>query len=64
MKDVREKFSGVTEDDFEGEMDFRRTGKSVNLSGDETEREIDAMANTMYEFLYASESGFDIEGLL
>lgn len=55
MKDVREKFSGVSEDELEGEMDLRRTGKTIKF---ENERELEDMAGSMYDLLYTSDSGF------
>ncbi|ENN79515.1 uncharacterized protein LOC109534792 isoform X1 [Dendroctonus ponderosae] len=67
MRDVREKYAGVTEDDFEGgDMELRRTGrhgKAASLGTDE-ESEVDNLAASMYEFLYASDSGFDVDGIL
>jgi len=60
MKDVREKYSGVSEDDFEGDIEFRRTGRGMKLQ----ENEIDDLANSMYEFLYGSDSGFELDSLL
>lgn len=55
MKDVREKFSGVSEDELEGEMDLRRTGKASKFEND---RELEDMAAAMYDLLYTSDSGF------
>ncbi|XP_066155467.1 uncharacterized protein [Euwallacea fornicatus] len=61
MKDVREKYAGVSDDDFEGsDVELRRTGRKM----DSQEKEIDTLAASMYEFLYASDSGFDIDGIL
>lgn len=66
MKDVREKYAGVTEDDFEsGDVELRRTGRqSKDSKLDSQEKEIDDLAGSMYEFLYASDSGFDVDGIL
>lgn len=66
MKDVREKYAGVTEDDFEsGDVELRRTGRQSKASKlDSQEKEIDDLAGSMYEFLYASDSGFDVDGIL
>lgn len=62
MKDVREKYAGVTDDDFDGgDMELRRTGKASKLN---EEKEIDELAGSMYEFLYGSDSSFDIENIL
>lgn len=64
MKDVREKYAGVTEDDFEsGDVELRRTGRQGKALMSEND-EVDNMAASMYEFLYASDSGFDIDGIL
>lgn len=60
MKDVREKFSGVSEDELDGEMDLRRTGKATKL---DNEKELEDMASAMYDLLYTSDSGFDEAGL-
>lgn len=60
MKDVREKFSGVSEDELDGEMDLRRTGKATKL---DNEKELEDMASAMYDLLYTSDSGFDDAGL-
>lgn len=68
MRDVREKYAGVTEDDFEGgDMELRRTGrdgKAASLGNQDQESEVDNLAASMYEFLYASDSGFDVDGIL
>lgn len=63
MKDVREKFSGVADEELDTEMDLRRTGKATKLPPNESEKEIDDLAASMYEFLYASDSSFDAEEL-
>lgn len=60
MKDVREKFSGVSEDELDGEMDLRRTGKATKF---DNEKELEDMASAMYDLLYTSDSGFDEGGL-
>lgn len=60
MKDVREKFSGVSDDELDGEMDLRRTGKATKL---DNEKELEDMASAMYDLLYTSDSGFDDGGL-
>lgn len=59
MKDVREKFSGVNEDDFEEDVPIRRSGKDMKLNN----REIDEMAASMYEFLYGGDTSLDIESV-
>lgn len=62
MKDVREKYAGVADDDFDGgDMELRRTGKASKLAED---KEVDELASSMYEFLYGSDSSFDIENIL
>lgn len=59
MKDVREKYSGVTDDDeLDGEVEIRRQGKKMRH--DEDESDVNAMVSSMYEFLYGSESGSDL----
>lgn len=61
MKDVREKYAGVAEDDFDGgDMELRRTGKASQFAAD---KEVDELASSMYEFLYGSDSNFDIENI-
>ncbi|CAG9768984.1 unnamed protein product [Ceutorhynchus assimilis] len=65
MKDVREKYAGVADDDFEsGDVELRRTGREGKLMNSDKEKEVDDLAASMYEFLYASDSGFDIDGIL
>ncbi|KAL1513383.1 hypothetical protein ABEB36_002802 [Hypothenemus hampei] len=67
MKDVREKYAGVTDDDFDGgDVELRRTGRQGKATklGNDQEKEIDDLAASMYEFLYTSDSGFDIDGIL
>ncbi|KAG5896396.1 hypothetical protein JTB14_009601 [Gonioctena quinquepunctata] len=59
MKDVREKFNGVADDELDA--DFRRTGKAMDFSTNESEKEIDDLAASMYEFLYASDSSLDVD---
>lgn len=61
MKDVREKYSGVSDEDFDGDVEIRRQGKAAKLNKDD---EIDDLAASMYEFLYASDSNFDLESIL
>lgn len=61
MKDVREKFSGVSDDELDGEMDLRRTGKA-NKTPD-NDKELEEMASVMYEMLYTSDSSLDTEAL-
>lgn len=60
MKDVREKYSGVSEDDFDEDVPIRRSGKDMKLQ----DKEIDEMASSMYEFLYGGDSGMDLESVL
>ncbi|KAJ8960808.1 hypothetical protein NQ318_020104 [Aromia moschata] len=64
MKDVREKYAGVMEDELDGDVELRRTGKASKLPETDGEQEIEDMSESMYEFLYASDSGFDIDGFL
>lgn len=63
MKDVREKFSGVDDEELDTDMDLRRAGKAAKLPPNETEKEIDELASSIYEFMYASDSSFDAEEL-
>lgn len=58
MKDVREKFSGVADDELDGDMELRR-GKAAKLPQSGTEKEIEDLASSVYEFLYTSDSNFD-----
>lgn len=64
MKDVREKYAGVTDDDFDGEVELRRTGKAKKLPGENTDQEINDLANSMYDFLYGSEASAGIDEIL
>lgn len=59
MKDVREKYAGVTDEDLDGEMEIRRQGKAMKF--DETEHEVNELATSMYDFLYGTESGVGID---
>lgn len=62
MKDVREKYAGVTEDDFDGgDIELRRTGKAARM---EEDKDVEELAGSMYEFLYGSDSSFEIENIL
>lgn len=64
MKDVREKYAGVSDDFENGDVDLRRTGrKGKSENFDEKENHIDEFASSIYDFLYASDAGFDIDGL-
>lgn len=60
MKDVREKYSGVSDDDLDSEMDLRRTGKASKSP--DNEKELEDMASAMYDLLYTSDSGLDDDG--
>ncbi|KAJ8978177.1 hypothetical protein NQ317_009665 [Molorchus minor] len=62
MKDVREKYSEMTDDELDSDIEVRRS-KGMRMSND-SEKEIEDMSDSIYEFLYASDSGFDIDGLL
>ncbi|KAF7287190.1 uncharacterized protein LOC143194162 isoform X1 [Rhynchophorus ferrugineus] len=65
MKDVREKYAGVSDDFENGDVELRRTGRQGKAEKiDDKEKEIDDLASSMYDFLYASDSGFDIDGIL
>ncbi|XP_074027053.1 uncharacterized protein [Leptinotarsa decemlineata] len=63
MKDVRDKFSGVADDELESDMDLSRTGKAMDFPKADKEREIDDLASSMYEFLYTSDSNLDVDEL-
>ena len=61
MKDVREKFAGVADDDFDGEgVEFRRTSRAAKNSQDD----LDKMADSVYDFLYGGEQTIDIDSVL
>nr|CAH7714287.1 unnamed protein product [Callosobruchus chinensis] len=59
---MREKFSGVGEEDFESDLDLRRTGRASKFG--EADKEAEDLSNMVYEFLYASDSGVDIDAML
>lgn len=59
MKDVREKYTEVGEDDFDDEVGIRRHGKDMKLD----DKDIDDMATSMYEFLYGSEANLDLDSV-
>ncbi|CAH1984939.1 unnamed protein product [Acanthoscelides obtectus] len=61
MKDMREKFSGVGEEDFETDLDLRRTGRSRQIGED---KEVEDLSNIVYEFLYAGDGGVDLDAML
>lgn len=60
MKDVREKYAGVADDFDGGDMELRRTGKASKIEDD---KDVEELASSMYEFLYGSDSNFDIENI-
>ncbi|XP_065163473.1 LOW QUALITY PROTEIN: uncharacterized protein [Atheta coriaria] len=61
MKDVREKYAGVADEDFDGDgVEFRRTGRATK----ETPDEVDQLASSIYEFLYGSDHTVDIDSVL
>ncbi|KAJ3654914.1 hypothetical protein Zmor_014066 [Zophobas morio] len=62
MKDVREKYAGMTDEDFENDVEFRRTGKAMKMP--KSEEQINDLASSMYEFLYGSESNVNIDSIL
>lgn len=62
MKDVREKYAGVPDEEFDHDVEVRRTGKNTRLPNDDGE--IDQLAASMYDFLYGSDSNLDIDGFL
>ncbi|RZC32779.1 uncharacterized protein BDFB_007256 [Asbolus verrucosus] len=62
MKDVREKYTGVTDEEFDSDVELRRTGKARNLP--KSEFEINELASSMYEFLYGTESEINIDSVL
>ncbi|XP_060517912.1 uncharacterized protein LOC132696847 isoform X2 [Cylas formicarius] len=63
MKDVRDKYAGVSDDELDADMELRRQSKSTKLPSDK-EKEIEDLTASMYEFLYASDGGFDIDGIV
>lgn len=61
MKDLRHKYGSVDEDELEDdELEIRRQGKDMKFPAD---KEIDELAASVYEFLYSSDSSFDVDGL-
>lgn len=62
MKDVREKFSGVSDEELDGDLELRRTGKDMKFPNVNEEKDIDALEASMYEFLYASDSNIELDG--
>lgn len=59
MKDVREKYTDVGDDDFESELDIKRQGRDM--------KDVDTMedlAGSMYDFLYGSDSNLDLDNVL
>lgn len=62
MKDVRERYAGVAdEEDFDNDLELRRTSKAMDLS--KSQEEVDDLASSMYEFLYGGENG-NVDGVL
>ncbi|XP_044266373.1 uncharacterized protein LOC123012485 isoform X1 [Tribolium madens] len=62
MKDVREKYAGVADDEFDNDVELRRTGKALDVT--KSQEEVDELATSMYEFLYGEENNVNLEGLL
>lgn len=59
MKDVREKYTDVADDDFEDEMELRRTGKATKIEKEDSED----LSHPMYDFLYGIDSNMDVDSL-
>lgn len=59
MKDVREKYTGVSEDDFDGDVEIRRQGRERK----DDDKTMDELATSMYEFLYGNDVTLNIENM-
>lgn len=59
---MREKYPEVGDEDFDSDMEIRRQGKSAKLPEDDSQ--IDELADSVYEFLYASDSSMNIDAML
>lgn len=57
MKDVREKYSGISDEEFDSEMELRRNGKAMKFD----KSDIDELAVSIYDFLYGTDSGVELE---
>lgn len=55
MKDVREKYTDVTEDDFDPDVEIRRQGRHMKNN-----ENLDELAVSLYDFLYGNDSELDI----
>ncbi|XP_056645868.1 uncharacterized protein LOC130451094 [Diorhabda sublineata] len=64
MKDVREKFAGVSDEELDGDLDLRRAGKDIKISKAEQENNVNDLESSMYDFLYSSDSNIDMDGFL
>lgn len=61
MKDVREKYAGVTDEDLDDDVEIRRQGKDLKS---ETERDMDSLATDIYEMIYGSDTSLDLDSIL
>lgn len=61
MKDVREKYAGVGDEDLDDDVEIRRQGKDMKF---EKDGEMDSLATDIYEFLYGSDTSLDLDSLL
>ncbi|XP_045471460.1 uncharacterized protein LOC123678469 [Harmonia axyridis] len=61
MKDVREKYAGVTDEDLDDDVEIRRQAKDLKSGHEE---DLDSLATDIYGFLYGSDSSLDLDSLL
>ncbi|KAH0807394.1 hypothetical protein GEV33_015397 [Tenebrio molitor] len=57
MKDVREKYAGVTDEEFDNDVELRRTGKAVNQS--KSEKEINELVSSIFPNLQGKDFELD-----
>ncbi|XP_044751821.1 uncharacterized protein LOC123311795 [Coccinella septempunctata] len=60
MKDVREKYAGVADEDLDDDVEIRRQGRDQKLG----EKDMDSLATDIYEFLYGSDTSLDLDNIL
>lgn len=54
MKDVREKYSTLAEEDFANDGEFSRVGRSL-----EGKDEVDELTATLYDVIYGTQQNFE-----
>lgn len=57
MKDVRERYTDVSDDDFESDLEIKRQGRFMK------EENLDELAASMYDFLYGSDYNINLDNL-